>query len=164
MSLLSSRTMTPPQSTMKNKDLYQIVPFKKFPNTKAWKLTSEYVRRKSRTYRADWLKGVKPPEGTGICYTCYALMPLNKLVAGHFREKRGNASIYFDLRGIRAQCYRCNRILHGNYGVFMLRLLDEIGRKEIDDLIKKSQKPKQWTRAELLKIEKSLEQELKKIK
>jgi len=79
--------------TLAQKALY-IVPFAKLPSSRAWKLTSEYVRKSSG----------------GIGYTCNGRFPLEKLSAGHFIEKRGNANTYFDLQNLRAQCtWNCNR-------------------------------------------------------
>ena len=109
------------------------VPFKKLKNTKAWLLTSEYVRRKSK----------------GICYTCGRRVEFKKLCAGHFREKIGNAGTYFDLDGLRAQCFYCNRRLHGAKDIYARKLLKEIGEKGLNNLFKKSVKGKQWTKEEL---------------
>lgn len=117
----------------KSKSEYEVVPFFKLPNTKAWKLTSELVRKLAK----------------GVCFTCKRRVGYAKLAAGHSREKRGNAAIYFELDGLRGQCNYCNRRLHGNYGVFILNLVDEIGRERVDALARKAQKGKQWTKAEL---------------
>jgi hypothetical protein len=130
---------------MKTKDDFLVIPFEKLPGTKAWKTTSELVRKKAN----------------GICYTCKH--KCDKLHAGHFREKRGSANIYFELDGLRGQCYRCNRILHGNYGAFILNLIDEIGRERVDILNRKAQKSKQWTKSELDKIAEERQKELDKL-
>jgi hypothetical protein len=107
-------------------DFSPTVPFKKLKNTKAWKLTSEYVRKRAN----------------GICYTCGQRYPFEKLVAGHFIEKLGAAAIYFDLRGLRAQCgWNCNRQRHGAKEVYTLKLIDEIGRDEIEDLRRLARHP-----------------------
>src|SRR5262245_46768540 len=110
---------------------YTIVPFTKLPNTKAWKLTSELVRLQSK----------------GVCYTCGRKYPLNKLVAGHFREKRGNAAVYFDLDNFRAECgWSCNRMMHGAKDIYAMKLIKEKGPKILQELFKRSQKSKQWTK------------------
>ena len=126
---------------MKTKDDYYLVPFKKLKSTKAWKLTSEYVRRKSK----------------GVCYTCGKKYEWKELHAGHFIEKQGHASIYMDLSGLRGQCYRCNRLLHGNLDIYGQKLRKEIGEKSVEELYKKSRKTKMWTKAELKKIEIQME-------
>lgn len=122
--------MTPMQ-----KQLY-IVPFKKLPSTKAWKVTSRFVRVKSK----------------GICYTCGNKFPIEELNCGHFREKIGNAGNYFDLRNLRAQCYRCNRKLSGNKDVFARGLVHEYGPKILDDLFREGQKARVWTLWDLEQI------------
>lgn len=125
-------------------DFSPLVPPKKLPSTKAWKLTSEYVRKKAK----------------GKCYTCGRRVHYKKLNAGHFIEKQGNAGIYFDLRGLRAQCFYCNRRLHGNKAVYAIKLLQEIGEKEVNDLYKLSRKSKVWRKNELKEIEKERERDL----
>ena len=115
---------------------YITIPFKKLASTKAWKLTSELVRLKSK----------------GICYTCGKWYPFKKLHCGHLIEKIGNAIIYFDLDGLRAQCYRCNRLLHGNKDIFGQKLRKEIGEERVNNLYKKINKTKVWNKSELEKI------------
>ena len=124
------------------------VNFEKLPNSKAWKLTSELVRRK----------------GKGRCYTCGKRYPMNKLVAGHFLEKRGNAATYFDLDGLRPQCqWYCNRMRHGAKDEYAFKLIAEIGLTRVLALKKKAQKSKQWTKAELKEIEKEREKMITRI-
>jgi len=113
------------------------VPFKKLKSTKAWKLTSELVRKLAK----------------GRCYTCGRIVPFSKLVAGHAIEKIGKAGIYFDLDCLRGQCQYCNRRLHGNYAVYTLKLIKEIGEERVRRMHKRA-RPKQWSKEELKEIEK----------
>ena len=129
-------------------DRFKTVNFKKLPQTKAWKLTSELIRRRSK----------------GKCYTCGKIFPLNKLNAGHFIEKTGHAGIYFEDDNLRAQCFRCNRLLHGNLVEYTIRLQKEIGQERINKLLKKGNKPKIWTKEELEDIENKREEELEYLK
>lgn len=97
------------------------------PKKKLWKLTSEYVRRKN----AD-------SNGYVSCVTCGLTKHYKEIQAGHFIPKAQGLSIYFDLRNIHPQCYRCNINLGGNgpeYYTFMLR---EYGTEVIDELRKLS--------------------------
>lgn len=129
------------------KSSLKIVPFKKLKNTKAWKLTSRLVRLKAK----------------GMCFTCGARVLFEKMVAGHFREKMGNAAIYFDLDNLRGQCgWFCNRNQHGAKDIYAKKLINEIGMERFEKLFKKSVKPKQWTQGELDKIVEEREKELKK--
>lgn len=126
--------MTPLHRKSKESDYFQIVPPKKLPATGAWKATSLYVRLLSK----------------GICFTCGAKLPMNKLVAGHFREKIGGSATYFDLDNLRCQCsWNCNRQKHGAKDIYAKKLIDEIGKRRFDDLFIKGQKAKQWTKGEL---------------
>ena len=128
------------------KDISPIVFFQKLKSTKAWKLTSLYVRTESK----------------GKCYTCGTVYPIKKNHAGHLIEKLGAAAIYFDLDGIRNQCYRCNRLLHGDKDVFGQKLRKEIGEERVNVLYKKSRKTKVWRKNELKEIEKELQEMIKK--
>lgn len=120
-----------------NPKLSPVVPFQKLPKTKAWKLTSELVRLRAK----------------GKCYTCGGKFPLNKLVAGHFIEKRGNAATYFDLDNLRPQCsWNCNRMKHGAKDIYAHRLIEELGAEIIAILHKRARKTKQWRKNELEEI------------
>lgn len=144
----------------KRSDQFTIIPFERLKTSSAWKLTSELVRRKAlvNPQEKDKKKWICK------CYTCGRLIPYEKACAGHAREKRGGSAIYFDYKdGIRCQCNYCNRRLHGNYGVFTIKLLDEIGRERIDAYNRKAQKSKVWTKADLFIIETILKDELKKL-
>ncbi len=115
----------------------RIVPFEKLKSAKAWKVTSELVRLASG----------------GLCYTCEKSYPMEKLVAGHFREKRGNAGTYFDLDGLRAQCsWNCNRMQHGMKDVYAKKLIQERGPDILNILFKRAQKARVWTVADLEEI------------
>src|SRR3990167_8394647 len=119
---------------MMKKSPLTTIPFKKLKNTKAWKLTSEYVRRKSG----------------GRCYTCGGVFPMEKLVAGHFIEKIGNAATYFVLENRRAQCKcNCNRMKHGSKDIYALKLIKELGPDIIEKLHRRAGKPRVLTVYEL---------------
>jgi len=112
------------------------VSFNKLKNTKAWKLTSLLVRIMSH----------------GKCYTCGKVFPINKLFAGHFIEKRGNANTYFDLDNLKAQCYACNFKEHGRKDVYAMKLIEEYGQDHIKKLFRRAGKSKVWTKIELKKL------------
>lgn len=131
------------------KDISPIVPFNKLPSTKAWKLTSELVRKL----------------GKGKCYTCGARVGYSKLVAGHYREKRGGSATYFDLDNLRAQCgWYCNRQRHGAKDVYAMKLVAECGPKILSELIKRGSKSKVWRKNELEEIANQRQDLLNKLK
>ena len=119
---------------------------------KAWKLCSEYVRRKS----ADGGGNVR-------CYTCPTVSHWKKMHAGHLIPGRGH-SILFDLRGLRPQCYVCNIHRQGQSVAFLIHLEQEIGvedaRRHRDELHEKAKKPYQYSRVELEELMAWLERQL----
>ena len=82
---------------------------------KAWKIFSEYVRRKD----AD-------EGGTVSCYTCGKLMFWRDSQAGHAIGGRNNA-VLLDDSIVRVQCVGCNVFLRGNYPIFTTKLIKENG-------------------------------------
>ena len=91
---------------------------------KLWKLTSEYVRKKASNSQ----------DGTAKCVTCGAVRPYKELQAGHFIPKALGTAIYFDLRNIHPQCYRCNINLGSNGPEYFRYMQDTYGDGVIDDL------------------------------
>ena len=88
---------------------------------KAWKLCSEYIRRKY----AD-------SSGMARCISCGKLAHWKELQAGHLIAGRTNA-ILFEERGIRPQCGACN-YQEGNTVGFMIGLEKELGKEEAQKL------------------------------
>lgn len=82
---------------------------------KAWKLFSEYVRRKG----AD-------VGGTERCYTCGELAHWKELQCGHAIGGRHNA-VLLDEEICRPQCVRCNVFMRGQYPIFTSKLIRENG-------------------------------------
>jgi hypothetical protein len=100
---------------------------------KLWALVSKFVRLKDAT-----------PEGLNVCYTCDTPKFWKELQAGHGISGRGN-SILFEIAIIRPQCYACNIHKHGNYEVFIPKLIHEIGLKTYEDFVSMSKKPRKLT-------------------
>jgi len=104
---------------------------------KAWKLLSEYIRRSN----AD-------EGGTVSCYTCGSLGFWKEYHAGHFIGGR-TGSVLLDSRIVRVQCPRCNIWLQGNYHIYTLRMIDEVGREKVEEYLALKNQTKKWNRAEL---------------
>jgi hypothetical protein len=80
--------------------------------------------------------------------------------AGHFVPGRtGAVLLHPDI--VKTQCPRCNIFLGGNYHAYTLRMLDELGRERVDDLLALKHKTHKWTRAELEGILQHYKEQLK---
>ena len=104
---------------------------------KAWKLCSEYVRRRY----AD-------EGGFCGCYTCGA--PIHwklEAQAGHAIGGRNNA-VLLDVSILRPQCVACNVFRRGNYPVFTARLIRENGLEWFEQKLVEARKAVKVTRAE----------------
>lgn len=106
---------------MKNKKkITKIIPIKKPVKSKlkkklknkAWKLMSEYIRKKG----AD-------KKGYNSCYTCGIIKHWKELHAGH----RHHNKLDCDERNIKPQCCKCNTWEHGNLGNYERKLIEEYG-------------------------------------
>lgn len=82
---------------------------------KAWKLFSEWVRRKD----AD-------EGGSERCFTCGVPKHWKELQCGHAIPGRHNA-VLLDEEICRPQCPRCNVWMGGNYPIFTTKLIKEKG-------------------------------------
>jgi hypothetical protein len=122
---------------------------------RAWKLMSEYVRRKD----AD--------EGGYVgCYTCGA--PIHwkyEAQAGHAIPGRTGA-VLLDPDIIRPQCDRCNRPLSrfggrgGNYAVFAANLIRENGLEWFERKLEGARRVVKWSRADLEEFIQTYKQKL----
>lgn len=88
---------------------------------KAWKLFSEYIRRKY----AD-------ENGMVKCCTCDHFAHWKQMQAGHFIPGRCN-SILFEENGVHPQCRKCN-YNEGNGPEYYVFMLNKYGQEEIDRL------------------------------
>jgi len=82
----------------------------------------------------------------GRCYTCGK--PGDQ--AGHYIHSHN--SVRFNEILTNLQCFNCNHYASGNLGVYGERLIKEHGLKKIQELRRKAQKIKRFTRSELTEI------------
>jgi hypothetical protein len=123
---------------------------------KAWRLFSEYIRRKY----AD-------KEGFVRCYTCGKSLYWHGegMQCGHGVSGRGN-SVLLGLPGsdqekiCRPQCYGCNVGRGGNYEVFIPKLIREYGLEEYERLVALKQQPRKISIEEYEDIIQELERQL----
>ena len=116
---------------------------------KAWKLFSQYIRRK---YSND--------DGTCQCFTCGKIYPSYKdLQCGHGIGGRNNAVLYEELV-CRPQDYSCNVGKRGNYEIFIPKLIREIGQIRYEELVRASNRPLKRTKQDYLQLIRELEAQL----
>lgn len=105
---------------------------------KALDLYSELV--KLRAHRDNKLR----------CYTCDCELTLNtsNCQLGHFLSRGAYPGFTFHPDNSRPQCYRCNVHLHGNLIEFRTRLINEIGREEVERLEARRHDQMKWSRSD----------------
>ncbi len=103
---------------------------------------SEYIRLKY----ADW-------RGYVACYTCGKthFWAKDGMQNGHF-VSRGSNTLRFSERNCRPQCVGCNVFKKGNYIEYTMRIIEEVGLDEVEELRKIGKEIKQFTEQELLEI------------
>lgn len=76
------------------------------------------------------------------CYTCGKTgLVGSSWQTGHFIAKSvSGASLKYDLRNLRPQCYRCNCDLSGNGAVFYRLLVEREGQKYVDEIFRDKNK------------------------
>lgn len=104
---------------------------------KAWKLFSEFVRRK----HAD-------KEGIATCYTSGVRAHWKELQCGHAIGGRHNA-VLFDEEICRPQTVAENIYKRGNYPIFTTRLIKEKGMDWWEEKLAGSRKTVKWNRSDL---------------
>lgn len=72
--------------------------------------------------------------------------------AGHGIGGRTNA-ILFESKILKPQCYSCNVGRQGNYEVFVMKLIQEIGIEEYERILVKKRQEKKFTLDELEALE-----------
>jgi len=78
---------------------------------------------------------------------------------GHFVGGRKNA-VLFNEECVRAQCSGCNVFLRGNYQIFTLRMLNEVGLEKVEEILSLKHQTKKYTVSEIEELIESLEKRL----
>jgi len=89
------------------------------------------------------------------CFTCDKPLVIgsNDCQAGHFMPRTKSPTKY-DEFNVYPQCMKCNYDGEGETVEFQRRLIDQIGKDAVDELIEKSKQPWKWDRTYLIeKIE-----------
>lgn len=107
------------------------------------------LKRKSKTPEAklkaklwELCKQIIRVRYGNTCYTCKKSgLVGSSWQTGHFIPSAvGGASLRYDLRNLRPQCYRCNIDLSGNGAIFYRLLAAEHGQQYVDELFQEKQK------------------------
>lgn len=97
-------------------------------------------RSLAKTQKKLWelCKKITRKKFPNVCYTCgKGGLEGSNWHTGHMWPKASlGANLKYDLRILRPQCYHCNINLGGNGAVFYRRMLDQIGKKEMNRLEK----------------------------
>ena len=115
---------------------------------KAWKILSEYVRRRE----AD-------ENGMVYCYTCGERFHWRDVHAGHAIPGRHNA-VLLDTDIIRPQCPRDNIFMGGRYEIFAARLIRENGLEWFEQKLSGARQVVKLTRSDLEGFIESYKQKL----
>jgi hypothetical protein len=105
---------------------------------KAWKMFSEYIRRK-----------YSDSEGYASCFTCGKVKHWTEMDAGHGISGRGNFVLFLE-EVVRPQCKYCNGPLGGNYEHFVPKLMDLY--PDYYDWVAESRKPHKRTKGDYLEL------------
>ena len=114
---------------------------KKLPNIqtlkkKAWRLFSEYIRKRDNY----------------TCISCSRQCEKGKGVAGHFVPKSYGLSLYFDPKNVNFQCVPCNLFRHGNLSSYAVALRKNYGPNILEELDAKRKEVKKYTRSEYMDL------------
>lgn len=83
------------------------------------------------------------------CFTCGKLVEKDyRLHAGHWK-KRQHQSVLFERSNCNAQCYVCNRQLHGNMTIYEQKMIEKYGQAEHDRIVILAKQVRHWTFEEL---------------
>src|SRR5678816_1066938 len=118
---------------------------------RAWKIFSEYIRRKD----AD-------AGGTNYCFTCGQPKFWRELHAGHFVGGRTNA-VLFNEDIVKPQCVMCNIFLGGNYGPYTLKMLDLHGREKVEEFMSLKHQVVKYSRADIENLIQTYKQKLEEL-
>lgn len=107
---------------------------------KLWKAVSEFVRLNESDIN-DYCR----------CVTCgEPIHSKYQTDAGHFIPKAKGNAIYFDMRGIHAQCKHCNGFMEGNVVEYFIYMEEKYGRDVIEHLRYLSKLTVHWYESDFL--------------
>jgi len=115
---------------------------------KAWKLMSEWIRRKDANL-----------DGYNECYTCGHIKHYKEMNAGHFKHDR----LDFDLRNLKCQCVNCNQHNSGRLDVYAEHLIRDYGLEWFNKLVQDAWSHKGYSVEDLTAIIEDLKIKISKL-
>ena len=103
----------------------------------AWKLMSEWIRRKDAN-----------EDGFVECYTCDAIKHYKEMNAGHYKHDR----LDLDERNLKVQCIKCNHHNSGELDVYAENLIREFGLEWFNQLVRDAGAYQKYTIPEIAAI------------
>lgn len=97
--------------------------------TRSLKLADSWFSKYIRLKHSFELNGIRSAK----CYTCDNVYSIVSMDCGHF-QKRQYMAVRFNTNNARPQCTSCNDWNKGRYEVFEERLINEIGKEEVEKL------------------------------
>lgn len=87
----------------------------------------------------------------GVCYTCGVQKPIKQMQNGHYIS-RSHSNTRYDELNCHCQCVACNVFKHGNMDAYAFNLMEEFGGGILQELNKRKQVIKQFTKNELQEL------------
>lgn len=102
-------------------------------------MSKEVTREKKKAWSefSRWIRLSNAVDEFVTCYTCGNSKHYKKMHAGHGIGGRSN-SVLFNEKIVKPQCVGCNIFANGRYAVFTRKLIDELGLKGYDEIVKKA--------------------------
>ena len=97
--------------------------------TRALSRADEWFSKFKRLEHSFELNGIRQAK----CYTCDNVYSILLMDNGHW-QKRENMGTRFHLDNARPQCTSCNDWKKGQYDIFEERLINEIGKEDVESL------------------------------
>ena len=112
------------------------------------------LKKKTLDLYSELVKLKAHSEGKLRCYTCDCELTLNtsNCHLGHYLSRGAYPGLTFHPCNSRPQCYRCNVHLHGATIEFRTRLINEIGRAEVERLEACRHDSVKWSRSDFISM------------
>lgn len=108
---------------------------------KAWKLFSEYIRRRD-----------SDNNGMVKCFTCNDVKHWKEMQAGHYVPQSIALSLVFNEKNVHAQCGGCNLFRNGNMSIYAIELRKRYGENILEELQSLRKESFRYTRIDYMEL------------